>query len=219
MRHSLVLVGLLLPLTGCNPPAQEPAGYYAQPGYPAPGPGYAYGQPEYPPPGYPPGAYYPDANVYPGYGYNNGEPSLLVDGAATPLVVFGGGWGYWDRRHNWHHAPDAVSRHLEEQREAGGFHHGGRGFAEPRPDRGFPPGGDFHPGGAGFGQPRAGDSLPPPGQPNRALPGFQPNEPPRSVAMPAAAPHPGGGFGQPAVGGHPPAPAAPSRRLPGFTPN
>ena len=242
MRNGLVLVGLLLPLAGCYPPSEQPAAYaqpgYPQPGYPPQGPSYGYAQPGYPPPGYPPGAYVPDGSVYPGYGYNNGEPSLLVDGGVTPLVVYGGGWGYWDRHHEWHHAPDAVSRHLEEQREAGGFHSGrgefhqeeqrpvggfhpgGGGVTQPRPDRPPLPDGGFRPNSAGFGQPRVGGNLPPPGQPNRAVPGFQPNEPPHPAAMPAAAPHPGPtGFGQPVAGGHPPPPAASGRGVPGFQPN
>lgn len=187
MRHSLVLASLLLPLASCYPPPEPPVGY-AQPGYPPPSPDYGYAQPGYPAAGYSPGPYDPDGNVYPGYGYNGGTPTLLVDGAVTPLVVFGGGWGYWDSHHNWHHAPDAVSHHLQEQRAVGGFHSGGGNVAQPLPGHGPPPGGGFHSGGPGFGQPRVEGPPPPPGAPNHGPTFFHPNEPPRPAAMPAATP-------------------------------
>src|ERR1700733_11663659 len=172
MRHSLVLAALLLPLSGCYV-APQPSGY-AQPQ-----PGYA------PQPGYPPASYGQDDNIYPGYSENDGAPTLAVDGAVVPLVLFGGGWGYYDGRHNFHRAPDAVSHHLEERRSSGASFHpgGGPGF---HPDAGPRPGGGpgFHPdagprpgGGPGF-HPDAG-SRPGGGQ------GFHPD----------AGPRPGGGQG------------------------
>jgi hypothetical protein len=135
MRRDLVLAALLLPLSGCyvtqpGPGYVQPGYGYAQPGYPPTG-GYGYAQPAYPP-----AAYDAYGNVYPGYSDNDGAPTLFVDGAVMPLVLFGGGWGYYDGQHNWHRAPDAVSHHLEQQRAAGGtFHPGGAGgYPQARPE-------------------------------------------------------------------------------------
>ena len=132
MRRVLPLAALLLPLCGCYVPPPN-AGYgYAQPGYPPPA-GYGYAQPVYPQSGYPPPTD-PYGNVYPGYSDNDGAPTLFVEGAAMPLIFFGGGWGYYDGRHEWHRAPDAVGRHLEQQRGAGAtFHGGGGSFNQGRP--------------------------------------------------------------------------------------
>lgn len=139
MRRDVVLAALLLPLSGCYAP--QPAGYAQPAAYP---PGYQYAQPGYqqpgyPQPGYPQPGYDPSGEAYPGYSENGGDPTLLVEGATVPLILYGGGWGYWDSRHSWHHAPDEVSRHLERER-AGGFHRGGEGFGQQRPE-GRPPGG------------------------------------------------------------------------------
>jgi hypothetical protein len=130
MRRGLVLAALLLPLTGCY--VAQPGPGYAQPGYPA-AVGYGYAQP-----GYPPAAYDPYGNVYPGYSDNDGDPTLFVDGAVMPLVLFGGGWGYYDGRHNWHRAPDAVSHHLEQRGASGATLHpgGAGGFQQGRPEGG-----------------------------------------------------------------------------------
>jgi hypothetical protein len=195
MRRGVVLAALLLPLGGCYAPPSGPPSY-AQPGYPPPSPGYGYAQP---PPGYQPGSYDESGNVYPGYNENGGDPTLLVGGAVVPLIVFGGGWGYWDSRHNWHRAPDAVSRHLEERREAGGFRHGGDDFSRPGPDdRGRPDGGFRH-GEEGFAHPRPDGRSPPAAAPNggqtffHANPGAAPAAPPSGGqtffhATPGAAP-------------------------------
>lgn len=236
MRRGVVLAALLLPLSGCyeQPPATSgyaaqpgyppPAGYgYAQPGYPPP-PGYqqpeyqqpayppsGYQQPGYPPPGYPQpaypaGAYDQYGNIYPGYSDNGGDPTLLVDGAVMPLILFGGGWGYWDSRHNWHRAPDAVSHHLEQQRAAGGgfhsdgggFHSGGGGFAQPRPQGGPPPG----------AQPQG--TSPQGAGPSRGQTFFHPTDQGRPAAAVAAAPAPAPV--RPAA--PPPAPARPAAAPP-----
>lgn len=187
MRGGGMLAALLLPLSGCYVPSSDPSGYAQSPYLPsaayAPGAGYEYAQPDYPPPGYPAAAYDPYGYVYPGYSYNEGAPTLFVDGAATPLVLFGGGWGYYDRRHNWHHAPDALARHLDHQQTSGaGFHSGAAGFAQPRPYGGPPPGGQpaFHP-------PEQARPIPL-GQPSHA-PAFSilPSSA-RPVAMPTAKP-------------------------------
>ena len=154
MRRDLVLAALLLPLGGCYVPPQGPDYGYAQPGYPSgtgygyaqPGyaqPGYpppGYPQPGYPPPGYPPAAYDPSGAVYPGYSYNDGAPTLLVDGAVMPLIVVGGGWGYYDTHHDWHRAPDGVSQQLERQRASGAsFRPSGEGYPQSRPPGGTEP--------------------------------------------------------------------------------
>jgi len=178
MRPGFLLAALLPPLGGCYAPPPGPAGYaqpgyppaygYAQPGYPPPDaqPGYpppGYPPPGYPPPGYPAPASDPYGNFYPGYSDNDGAPTLVVEGTATPLILFGGGWGYWDSDRHWHRAPDQVARHLEQQRAAGAA---------------------FHPGGPGFGQP---GGRPPPADGPRF---FRPPEPARLGAVPAAGPRP-----------------------------
>jgi len=145
---------MLLPLAGCYVAQPAPSYGYAAPGYPPPG----YPQPEYPPLGYPPASYDPYGNVYPGYSYNDGAPTLFVDGAVAPLILLGGGWGYYDAHHDWHRAPEAVSRHLEQQRAAGAsFPAGGGGYPQPRPAGGYPP-------------PRPGGGA----EPNRGQPQYRP---------------------------------------------
>lgn len=109
MRYGLALAALLLPLSGCYVTPVGQAGYgYAQPTDP-------YG------------------NIYPGYAYNDGAPTLMVDGAVMPLTFFDGGWGYYDGRHGWHRAPDSVGHHLEQQRAGGENFHGGGGYQQGRP--------------------------------------------------------------------------------------
>jgi hypothetical protein len=126
MRHGLALVALLLPLGGCVVPPQ-PVGY-----------GYGYPQPGYP----------DQDGGYPGYAYNDGSPTLAVEGATVPLIFYGGSWGYWDGSRNWHRAPDRIGRQLE-MRHPGGVGYrpwGGGQFGRPG---GFRPGepGGFRPGG------------------------------------------------------------------------
>ena len=211
MRRDLVLAALLLPLTGCYIPPSGSSDY-VQTGYP---PGYSDAQPGYPPPGYPspgyqppPGVYYPDDNTYPGYSYNGGDPTMLVEGATVPLILYGGGWGYWDSRHSWHHAPDGISRRLDEQRRSGGGFYRNGGGRPPPDNRPFFGGGDPNRGQRfrANEQPRpgppGGPSFRPNEQPRSGPPGgqfFHPNEQARPVAMPAAPPRPA----------PPPAPAAP----------
>lgn len=136
MRHGFVLAALLLPLAGCYlPPQPAPSYGYGAPGYAPQG----YGQPGYPPPGYPPPGY--DTQIYPGYSYNDGAPTLLVEGAAVPLIVVGGELGYYDAHHYWHRAPDPVAHNLA-QRYPGGaaYRPGGGGYPPPRPPGGgYPP--------------------------------------------------------------------------------
>ena len=104
MRRCLLLTAMLLPLGGCY--LQPMSGYgYAQPGYPAPG---------YPAPGYQ-GA----DDIYPGYAYNEGAPYMMTEGAAVPLILFGGVWGYHDHYGQFRRAPDPVWRHLERQHPRG----------------------------------------------------------------------------------------------------
>ena len=110
MRHGLALVALLLPLSGCVVPPQ-PVGY-----------GYGYQEQ-----GYPGGDY-----NYPGYSYNDGSPTLVVEGAPMPLIYFGGAWGYYDGARRWHRAPDGVDRHLAQRFPGGaGYRPWGGGFGRP----------------------------------------------------------------------------------------
>jgi hypothetical protein len=143
---------------------------------------------------------------------------LFIDGAVMPLILFGGGWGYYDSHHDFHRAPDAVARHLEQQRASGGFHAGpggfapsgaaGRpppaagfhpaegGFAQPRPQAGSapqagpPPAGGFHPAAGGFAQPGPQGQPSRAAEPNRGQSGFYPSAQPHSAAAPAAASRP-----------------------------
>ncbi len=117
MRRDLTLVALLLTLSGCVVPPEE-AGYgypgYAQGGYPGGGyPGGGYPGGGYPQAGYPGTEYAGSGDIYPGYSYNSGSPTIVVEGAALPLVFFGGAWGYHDNSRRFHRAPDRVWRHLE----------------------------------------------------------------------------------------------------------
>jgi hypothetical protein len=109
MRRGLILTAIFLPLAGCVAPGAPGYGY-AQPGYAQPG----YGQPVDAGTGYA-----DEAEAYPGYSYNDGSPTLMVEGAAMPLVFFGGSWGYYDGYRQFHRAPDRVWRHLETQHPRG----------------------------------------------------------------------------------------------------
>lgn len=105
MRIISCLAAFAVPLCGCvvTPDggygqAQSPAGYYAQPGYPPPPPGYAQ----------PPG--------YVGYQDYAGQPVYYDGGVPYPLVLFGGEWGYYDHDRHWHRAPEDAHRRIEERR-------------------------------------------------------------------------------------------------------
>ena len=109
MRRALTFAALLMPLAGCYvPPAPD---------------AYGYGQPAYQ------GQVYADQqDVYPGYDDNGGSPTSYYEGAAVPLVFFGGSWGFYDGYRRFHRAPDSVGRHLESRHPQGaGFSpYGGR---------------------------------------------------------------------------------------------
>jgi hypothetical protein len=185
MRYHFALVALLLPLSGCDvPPDQAGYGY----GYPQPGYGAGYAQPDY---------------GYPGFSYYDGSPALAVGGSTVPLIFYGGGWGYWDGGHNWHHAPEGVARNLDRRFPGGSGYHawggspathlGGPSWGEGWQGHpgGLPPGGGWQ-GHAGGPTPGGGWEGHPPGLP------------------------PGGGFaGRPLGGGAPPGGAP---RLPGPPP-
>ena len=205
MRRGLALAALLLPLGGCVVPPSAP---------------YGYGYPGSVPPGYPGSvpAYGPDYN-YPGYAYNEGSPTLFYEGATFPLIFYGGGWGFWDRDHRWHGAPEGVGRSLE-MRHPGGVGYrpwGGGQFGRPegpgfvRPGGGFPDAG--YPGGFPGERPGSGER-----------PGFRPGgEPPRGAFTPGGVPpggfHPGGPHPLVRPGGfRPGAPAARLHPAGGFTP-
>jgi hypothetical protein len=168
MRRSLTFAILLLPLAGC----------YAPP--PADGYGYGYQQPAYQPV-----PYAEPQDAYPGYDYNDGSPYLTVDGAAMPLIFFGGFWGYNDSYGHFHRAPDRVGRNLESRFPHGqGFQPRGGGWRAPPPRQGWQGGG----GGGGppprFEQRPAPAAAPPPHfaapQPHYAAPAAAP--PPRFAA-------------------------------------
>lgn len=218
MRHGLALVALLLPLGGCVVPPQ-PIGY-----------GYGYGQPGYAQPGYPAGDY-----GYPGYAYNDGSPTLFVEGATVPLIYYGGGWGYWDGYRRWHGAPDRIGRDLDRRHPGGAGYHpwGGGQYGNPQPlgpgggrvggfagggnsfvgrPGGPPSGGGFQGGGNSFvgrpGGPPSGGGFSQGGNPSVGRPGGPP---------------PGGGFrppvqpqaqraAAPAGFSHPAAPPPPPQR-------
>src|SRR5271165_5286385 len=147
MRHRLALVALLLPLASCVVPPQ-PAGY----GYYAPGayPSGAYPSGAYPSGAYPSGAYpsagysqpgypgaYPQPDYgYPGFAYYDDSPTLFVEGAAVPLIFFGGGWGYYDHERRWHRAPEGVERHLSQRFPGGAGYRPWNGGRIGRPEGG-----------------------------------------------------------------------------------
>jgi hypothetical protein len=195
MRYRFALMAMVLPVTGCYAPPPPPYGAYGypQPAYPQPG----YPQPLYPSPGYPSADF-----SYPGFAYYEGSPTIAVGGAVLPLIFLGGAWGYYDRDHSFHRAPDSVAHHLE------GRYPGGSGYRPWAGPAGRPGGfagtgypGGFHPNGppAG-GPPPAG---PPPGgqRPGGVPPaaaGFFPRpvqsggQPPPNAYRPTGTP-PGGG--------------------------
>ena len=177
---------LLMGLGGCVAP--PPSGVYGYPG--------AYSQPGYPGAGYGyPGAAYSDGgDIYPGYNYNAGAPSIVVEGSSVPLIYYGGSWGYYDGYRRFHRAPDSVWRHLE-TRHPGGYgvrpyaaagypRPDGPRFEERRPfgDRGF----ERRPEGGRFGGDRPFEGR-----------GYErPSEGPRGGGFQQA---PGGRFGGPAL--------------------
>ncbi len=190
MRLGFALAALLLPLAGCVVPPQ-PVGY----GYVPQPVGYGYApQPEY---------------GYPGYAYNNGAPTLVVEGATVPLIYFGGSWGYYDGYRQFHRAPDNVYRQLEQRHPGGVGYHPYAGGGYGRPVGGYPgaypggyrPGGPvvgpggYHPGGpvvgpGGYhpGGTVAGPGYRPPGQPGvqrAATPAFGPRAIPTTQARSA----------------------------------
>ena len=125
MRRGIAWAALLLPLTGCYVP---PAGYGAGAG------GYSYAPPSYPGTVIGSGEGFDTGDFYPGYAYNGGAPTIIVEGASVPLAYYGGGWGYYDRYRRFQRAPDHVWHHLENRHPGGfGFRGYGGGFIA-RPD-------------------------------------------------------------------------------------
>lgn len=120
MRYRLAFAAMLLPLAGCVVPPPGPYAAYPQPGYPTP-----YPQPEF---------------AYPGYAYNDGSPTLVVEGVTWPLIFYGGGWGYWDGYHRWHGAPGPVGNWLNARHPGGVGYHPWGGGPYGRPGGGYPGG-------------------------------------------------------------------------------
>jgi hypothetical protein len=178
MRLRLARAALLLPLAGCVvPPDAGPAPY------------------PYPPPGYPTPYAQPDL-AYPGYAYNNGSPTLFIDGVTWPLVFYGGVWGYWDGYHRWHGAPDPVGGWLAAR------HPGGAGYRPYGGGQWGRPGGW---GGGGAYGPAAGSYRPGAVAPGGFRPGVAPG-----AYRPGVVP---GGYRPSGGGGVRPA-AAPARQAP-----
>src|SRR3981081_87588 len=116
MRPRFALVALLLPLGGCVvPPDQGCYGYSAA--YPQPGYGYS------------------------GYSYYGDSPTMAFEGGNVPLIFYGGSWGYWDHGHNWHRAPDHVTRNLDQRFPGGSGYHAWGGNPAGRPVAPLPGGG------------------------------------------------------------------------------
>ena len=68
----------------------------------------------------PPDGGYAGEGGYPGYSYNSGAPTYVVEGVRQPLIYYGGSWGYYDTYRRFHRAPDHVHRQLEYRHPAGG---------------------------------------------------------------------------------------------------
>ena len=229
MRLGLMAAALILPLAGCVVQPSGSAGYgYQASSYTAAGSSY---------PGAYPGAYegtYPGDyqaadSGYSGYNYNDGAPSMIVQGASVPLLFYGGGWGYWDGSRRWHRAPQYVYRHLEERHPGGyGFRGGGQGYygrsAGPgyggvisRPDfrqyGGVPPGARYGGPGPGYQGNRFGGAAPfqpNPGPMHNATAPFQPNPGPmHNAAAPQPRFVPQAQAARPAPAAPPPAAQAP----------
>jgi len=123
-RHAVTAIpflpALLLTLGGCYLPPGEQPGYgygYAQPGYASVAPAGVYGE---------------NAEIFQGYSYNEGSPTMIVEGAPMPLIFFGGSWGYYDGERRFHRAPDPVWRQLESRHPQG---YGVRPYASPEGPR------------------------------------------------------------------------------------
>ena len=123
MHHRLAFAALLLPLAGCvvAPPPPGP-------------PPYGYSQPA--------AIYPPQDFAYPGYAYNDGSPTLVIEGVTWPLIFWGGGWGYWDGYHRWRGAPGPVGGFLSRRFPGGtGYRpYGGGLYGRPLGFRGGPGG-------------------------------------------------------------------------------
>ena len=154
MRRGPIIAALLLPLAGCYVQPGSDYGYsyggYQPPAYQAAP--YGYQEPAYQaaPYGY-------QEPAYPGYDYNGGAPYMIYEGAQTPLIYFGGLWGYHDRYGHFQRAPEAVYRNLESRHPQGaGAHASGGQFVAPRVNGGQQSPPPAHQGwqGGGGGQPR-----------------------------------------------------------------
>ena len=114
MRLGFAIVALMLPLAGCVAPPDGGYGGYGSYG--------SYGS-------Y--GGYGSDYS-YPGYSYNSGSPTYVVEGVHQPLIHYGGYWGYYDRYRRFQRAPDGLHRHLESrQPHGGGYRAYSGGYARP----------------------------------------------------------------------------------------
>ncbi len=98
MRYSPVFAVMFLPLAGCVV-ASDQGGY----GYPTAR--------------YQTSGYVEEQEIYPGYHYNDGAPTIIVEGAPLPLTTYRGSWGYYDRRQRWQPAPEPVWRHIEQRQQ------------------------------------------------------------------------------------------------------
>jgi hypothetical protein len=173
-RHAVAALpffpALLMTLGGCYlPPGEQPGYGYAQPGYPGVAPAGVYGE---------------SVETDPGYSYNDGSPTMMVEGAPMPLIFFGGSWGYYDGERRFRRAPERVWRHLESRHPQG---YGIRPYAPPEGQRyqGYqrPPENRF---GGPAPMPQQ-HYFAPAGQPRQ---GFVPGAQPQHGFMPVAQPVP-----------------------------
>ena len=179
MRHSLALVAMLLPLSGCIVPPPQPVGY-----------GYGYPQP-----GYPGGE-----SMDQGYSYIDGSPTMVVEGAPVPLIFFGGAWGYYDGERRWHRAPEGVDRRLSQRFPGGAGYRpwgGGPGRPEGFRQEGMRPEG-FRPEGMRPNQGQPWQGRPDVGRAGGYPPGGNPYAYRQGGPGPGAGPVPGGRY-QPQV--------------------
>lgn len=203
-KSTVVSLLALLGLAGCVVP--PPGSPYATAPYPAP-----YGQPYAQPYGQP---YPPPDELY----YSGDQPMMVIGGETVFFLLGAEGWGYWDREHRWHHAPQHVSSHLESRYPRGnGFRPSPQASVGSVPAAARPGGGGWQGGGGGHPAPALA-------APAAVTPGYQHQhqQPQAQPQQQPGQPQPGG-YGRQHQPGGQPAYAAPASASPppqrSFTPS